>query len=70
MDLFGFAKRRIEKHKKTYRDMSPEERQRHFKRLEMISKEMAANPFRNNALIEMCKAALAVDEEDAAKKLH
>ena len=67
MDLFCFKKRRIEKHKKAYRDMSSEQRQKHFERLEMIS---FRGTFRNKALIEMCEAAQAVDEEETAKKLH
>ncbi len=66
MDLFGFKKRRMKEYAKQYRKMSHKERQSYFERIEMLSNYVAANPFRNKALIEMAKAAQAVDEEDAA----
>jgi len=71
MDLFGFKKRRMKEYEREYRELSPEERQDHFKRLEIYSLYEASSPFRNKALIEMCQAAMAVDEEEeAAEELH
>ncbi len=67
MDLFGRKKRRakrIKKYEEDYRKMSLEARRRHA---QFIYQTAIHGIFRNEAVIEQCEAAVAVERSECAE---